>query len=125
MKIKFLKDANYPQNDPENSRSYKAGETYDVPDDHGQRWIRRNAAVEVTKKAKAEAAEASEDEEEPTSPVHDLTVEEAQDRISRMTSTAKLEAIIDSDKRKGVHGAAEKRLEELTGTTTTDAPATP
>lgn len=59
MRIKFLKDATYPQGDPKLSRSYKAGEEYDVADDHGQRWIRRNAAVEVVKvKAKPETVKA-------------------------------------------------------------------
>ena len=53
MRIKFLKDANYPQikpdgsPDPERSKSYKAGEIHDLPDDHANRWLRRNAAVEV------------------------------------------------------------------------------
>lgn len=51
----------YPQNIPANSREYKAGELYDLPDDHARRWIRRGVAVEVTaddkpaKKSKAEA----------------------------------------------------------------------
>jgi len=53
MRIKFLKDANYPQilpngqPDLERSKSYKAGEIYDLPDDHANRWLRRNAAVKV------------------------------------------------------------------------------
>lgn len=64
MRIKFLRDAEYPQikpdgtPDPERSKSYKAGETYTVDDDHGNRWLRRNAAVEVkddTHKGKAES----------------------------------------------------------------------
>lgn len=49
MRIKFLRDAKYVQNDPKLSREYKAGEEYDVADDHGGRWIRRQAAVEVVK----------------------------------------------------------------------------
>lgn len=55
MKIKFLRDCKYPQNDPSQSRDYKAGETYEVEPSHGQRWINRGAAVEVTAKAKPEA----------------------------------------------------------------------
>jgi len=53
MRIKFLRNAEYPQikpngePDPERSKSYKAGETYEVTEDHGRRWLRRNAAVEV------------------------------------------------------------------------------
>jgi hypothetical protein len=53
MRIKFLKNAEYPQikpngePDPERSKSYKAGEIYDLPDDHARRWLRRNAAIEV------------------------------------------------------------------------------
>ena len=46
MKIKFLKDCTYIQNDKSQSREYKEGEVYDLPSDHAQRWIRRNAAVE-------------------------------------------------------------------------------
>lgn len=58
MRIKFLRNAEYPQiippgqpnagkPCPERSKSYKAGEIYEVSADHGQRWLRRNAAVEV------------------------------------------------------------------------------
>lgn len=36
----------YQQNNPENSREYKAGEVVDCAPDHAHRWIRRNAAVE-------------------------------------------------------------------------------
>jgi hypothetical protein len=46
MKIKFLKDCKYEQNDAKNSREYKAGEVYDVDQDHARRWIRRQCAVE-------------------------------------------------------------------------------
>ena len=46
MRIKFLKDAHYKQNGPDD-KFYKAGHEYTVTDDHGQRWIRRGAAVEV------------------------------------------------------------------------------
>ena len=59
MRIKFLKNADYPQikpngePDPERSKSYKAGETYDLPDDHANRWLRRNAAVKVEDEPKA------------------------------------------------------------------------
>ena len=47
MKIRFLRDCKYEQNDPKQSREYKAGEVHDVAADHAHRWIRRNAAVEV------------------------------------------------------------------------------
>lgn len=53
MRIKFLKDAFYPQvdkygkPDPVRTKAYKAGEIYDLPADHANRWIRRNAAEEV------------------------------------------------------------------------------
>ncbi len=58
MLVKFLKDAEYPQivpNGEENagkpcpkrSKSYKAGETYELADDHAKRWLRRNAAIVV------------------------------------------------------------------------------
>lgn len=59
MKIKFLQDAKYPQNDPLQSREYKAGEVHDVPPDHARRWIRRNAAVEVDEPKKRGKAESS------------------------------------------------------------------
>lgn len=57
MRIKFLKNATYAQNKKEDCKEYKAGETYEVTDDHGQRWIRRQLAEEVVepKKPKAEA----------------------------------------------------------------------
>lgn len=47
----------YPQNDPANSREYKADEVYDLESDHARRWLRRGVAVEVVeaKKTKAEA----------------------------------------------------------------------
>jgi hypothetical protein len=57
MKVKFLRDESYKQNDPEQSRQYKAGETYDLEDDHANRWIRRGSAVEV-KSGKASKTEA-------------------------------------------------------------------
>lgn len=65
MKIKFLRDCTYHQNDPDNSREYKAGETYEVLDDHGERWIRRGFAVQVDK-PKGKAAEAM----VPSAPIH-------------------------------------------------------
>lgn len=55
MRIKFIKDAKYTQNDPKLSREYKVGEEHDVSDDHGQRWIRRQAAVEVVKPKRTES----------------------------------------------------------------------
>ena len=56
MRIKFLKTCEYKQlvpeglpNEgqpcPERSKTYKEGETYDLPEDHARRWLRRNAAV--------------------------------------------------------------------------------
>jgi hypothetical protein len=45
--VKFLTDAKYPQNDPEQSREYKAGEVHDLDRNHAERWIRRGVAVEV------------------------------------------------------------------------------
>ena len=59
MRVKFLKDCEYEQiiplgqpnagkRDPDRSKSYKAGEEYDMPDDHANRWLRRNAAVVVS-----------------------------------------------------------------------------
>ena len=55
MKITFLRDCKYEQNDKRNSREYRAGETYDVPTDHAQRWIRRQAAVEAKEEPKLAA----------------------------------------------------------------------
>lgn len=52
MKITFLRDCKYEQNDKRNSREYKAGETYELPTDHAHRWLRRNAAVEFVEEAK-------------------------------------------------------------------------
>jgi hypothetical protein len=54
MKVKFLRDESYKQNDPEQSKEYKAGETYDLDHDHAQRWLRRGSAVEVKPEAKHE-----------------------------------------------------------------------
>ena len=54
-KIKFLRDAHYPQADPAQSKEYKSGEVYDLEDDHANRWLRRGFAVEVKPEAKAEA----------------------------------------------------------------------
>ena len=50
MRIKFIKDATYDQLDKTKSREYKAGEEYDVSEDHGNRWIRRQLGFEVPKK---------------------------------------------------------------------------
>lgn len=47
-----MRDVKYPQNDPANSREYKAGDVVECDADHANRWIRRNAAVEVAKAAK-------------------------------------------------------------------------
>jgi hypothetical protein len=56
MKIKFLRDCKYPQNDPSQSRDYKAGEVYDLPRDHALRWIRRQAAIEFVEEPKPKRA---------------------------------------------------------------------
>jgi hypothetical protein len=45
MRIRFVRDCVYPQLDPAASRAYRAGQVYDLPDDHAQRWLRRGAAV--------------------------------------------------------------------------------
>lgn len=58
MKIKFLRNESYKQNDPEQSKEYKVGETYDLEDDHAQRWLRRGSAVEVKAESKAETRKA-------------------------------------------------------------------
>ncbi len=62
MLVKFLRNAEYPQIDPKTgkpcasrSKSYKAGEVYELTDDHAKRWLRRNAA-EVVEPARREAA---------------------------------------------------------------------
>lgn len=57
MKIKFLTDVCYPQNDPSQSRDHKAGDVYEGDADYCRRWIRRQVAVEVMpeRKRKPEA----------------------------------------------------------------------
>lgn len=47
------------------------------------------------------------------SEVHDLTVEEAVERINSMRKAEKLQHIINSDPRVGVKSAAQKRLDSL------------
>lgn len=47
--------------------------------------------------------------------VADMNVGDAKDRISRMRSKPKLQAIVDSEERSSVKEAAEKRLNELEG----------
>lgn len=47
MFVKFTKNATYKQADPSQSKEYLAGEVHCLEDDHAQRWIRRNVAVEV------------------------------------------------------------------------------
>jgi hypothetical protein len=47
MFIKFTADAFYDQGGPPNDRRYEAGKTYEVTDDHGRRWLRRQVAEEV------------------------------------------------------------------------------
>jgi len=57
MRVKFLVDSSYPQNDPARSRDYRAGQEYELDDDHARRWIRRQKAVEVpVRKVEAKAA---------------------------------------------------------------------
>jgi hypothetical protein len=114
MRIKFLRNAEYPQikpngePDPERSKSYKAGETYEVTDDHGNRWIRRNAAVlavDEARKVKGEDADES--------PLSDENVTDALDLITRMKSKDRLQHIIANDKRATVQKAAQARLDVL------------
>jgi hypothetical protein len=64
MRIKFIKDATYEQLDKSKSREYKAGQEYDVADDHGARWVRRQIAFEVPKK-RAEPKEEPKTEHKP------------------------------------------------------------
>lgn len=52
MRVRFLRDCHYPQNNAADSRTYKAGETYDLDRDHALRWIRRRAAEEVADEPK-------------------------------------------------------------------------
>jgi hypothetical protein len=54
MKLKFLKDAAYKQNEPSQSLEHKAGDVYEGSDDYCQRWIRRGVAVEVKAGKRAE-----------------------------------------------------------------------
>lgn len=63
MRVKFVRDAKYPQVPPNESKEYKAGQEYEVSDDHGHRWIRRGAAVEVKAKAQVVAAKLTEKSE--------------------------------------------------------------
>lgn len=67
MKIRFLQDCKYPQNDASQSREYKSGEVHDLPADHANRWLRRGVAEEVKtepKKAKSEEPKAEEPKHE-------------------------------------------------------------
>jgi hypothetical protein len=114
MRIKFLRNAEYPQikpngePDPERSKSYKAGETYEVAEDHGNRWLRRNAAVIADEPHKSKAAESADE-----SPLSDENVTDAIDLISRMKSKERLQHIVATDKRVSVQKAAQARLEAL------------
>lgn len=122
MRIKFLKNADYPQikpngePDPERSKSYKAGETYDLPDDHANRWLRRNAAVKAEDEPKAKADAHADD-----SPLSDENQTDALEMIGRMRSKDRLAHIISNDKRPAVQKAAQGRLDELNK----EAPAAP
>lgn len=51
--------------------------------------------------------------EDDDSPVDNLTVHQAADKISRMLSKEKLQGIASTDQRAGVQEAAKKRLAEL------------
>jgi hypothetical protein len=61
-------------------------------------------------KAKGDEGQAGDEAE---SEVADLPADEAKDKISRMTSTEKLEAIVVAEKRVTVSKAAQDRLDEL------------
>ena len=50
MKVKFLKDR-VTKNCPEDQKSYKAGQAYDLPNESAQHWINRGVAVEVVTEA--------------------------------------------------------------------------
>jgi hypothetical protein len=65
MRIKFIKNATYEQNDKSQCREYVAGEEYDVADDHGKRWLRRQIAFEVPAKAKSVKADTAKLSEAP------------------------------------------------------------
>ena len=54
MKIRFNKSVSYPQLEKGASKTYTAGEVYDLPDDHANRWLRRGVAVEVVETKSAE-----------------------------------------------------------------------
>lgn len=57
MKIKFTRDAVYKSGPKDKWPHYKAGEVYDLEQDHAERWLRRDAAViydGAAKKAEAE-----------------------------------------------------------------------
>lgn len=56
MRVRFSKTVTYEQNKPEDCRTYEAGKTYDLANDHAQRWIRRGVAEEVVKEAVKEPA---------------------------------------------------------------------
>ena len=45
MKIRFIKDAVYESGPKEKWPRYKAGEIYDLEEDHARRWLRREVAV--------------------------------------------------------------------------------
>lgn len=74
----------------------------------GTRMAARRMPVRQTRRA----AEPEVDDEA-DSPVADMTVPEATDKISRMTSKDRLQEIADTDTRQGVKDAASKRLQEL------------
>lgn len=59
------------------------------------------------------ASRAPEMNQEKTSPVGDLGVKEAKEKVGQMTDRAELEAVIDRDTRKTVSQVAEARLAEL------------
>jgi hypothetical protein len=61
MRVKFNRDSKYPQSNPADCREYKAGETYDLTDDHAGRWIRRGVAVEVVPEPATEPEPAKEE----------------------------------------------------------------
>jgi hypothetical protein len=73
------------------------------------------SAKKLAEKAAAAKPAAVAEDTDGDDPVKGLNVGEAKDKISRMTSVAKLEAIAANDHRDSVKQAATNRLEELRG----------
>lgn len=59
-RIKFLRDVIYETEGYQKGPSYKEGSTHDFEDDFADRWLRRQAAVEVNTRAPMSADPPSE-----------------------------------------------------------------